>query len=113
MRAPCPRFASGTYLVGFGPVVGNTTSHWVNLDVPLFEAPEDVSLSPYSRDDVIQRLMGMLLVARRELDIRQKNEPASMPEQFAFAAVRIPACSRQNQKTLTPQFKFIRGLNQL
>jgi hypothetical protein len=86
--------------VGFGPVVGNTTSHWVNLDVPLFEAPEDVSLSPYSRDDVIQRLMGMLLVARRELDIRQKNEPASMPEQFAFAAVRIPACSRQNQKHL-------------
>jgi hypothetical protein len=88
-----------------GTAVANTTSHW---DLAGYVPPTvELILSPASKDDLIDRLMNMIFMARRDLEILQKSDAAPLPDSFTLLPLDCRPIRVKIRKTVTPQFKFI------
>ena len=99
--------SSNMNLAGYGTVVGNTSSHWANLDLPRCESAVDPWLSPASEDDLIQRLIQMLFVARRDLEALQEIDAVHLPESFTLSPLDAQRIQVKITKTKAPKFRFI------
>jgi hypothetical protein len=101
---------AGSFSMNLGEytsVVGNTSSHWANLDIPSCEPTFDPWLSPASKDDLIQRLTQMLFIVRQDFETLQKSDPVHVPESLALDPLDTQRIQVRITKRKTPKFTFI------